>query len=312
MQSLSRVCRYLDQFRPYKVLDRPIFLLSAPRSGSTYLFDLLCQFEDIWSWHVEADEIWWRHFPYDRLAEPSDLVKAEECQPGVLRSLRRELYRHALWGRQQRGQRWNWKDRLGLGPVRYLEKTTANCFHIEFLKRAFPDATYVFLVRDGRATISSMMEGWQDPIRFAKPQLRPYFKKGEGALSHWAYSVPPGWQTVQHCSLEEVCAWSWRQHVQTVVRQLEDIPPSRKIVVKYEQLKATPLEIARQLATVCQLAWREEVTEFCKNQPLSRTTVSVPRDCKWRALHGDGIERILPAISGLMAELGYGDAVRER
>ena len=75
------VRRFLAQiaYRPVSAPDgEPIFLLSAPRSGSTFLFDLLSRFDRLWAWHAEVDEIWWRHFPYERSAELSDHVGAEE------------------------------------------------------------------------------------------------------------------------------------------------------------------------------------------------------------------------------------------
>jgi hypothetical protein len=105
--------------------------------------------------------------------------------------------------------------------------------------------------------------------------------------------------------LEEACAWSWCQHVQTAAHELEELPAERKLTLKYENLLASPAEVARQVGQFCQLHWRPEVAAFAEKRPLSRTTVSAPEASKWQHLHGSAIERILPLIAPVMTEFGY-------
>src|SRR5262249_6051022 len=46
-----------------------------------------------------------------------------------------------------------------------------NCLRIPFLRALFPDARFVFLRRDGRATISSLIEGWRAGSRYETYRL---------------------------------------------------------------------------------------------------------------------------------------------
>jgi hypothetical protein len=300
-----RLLTRLDRLRGYRAFDRPIFILSAPRSGSTFLFDLLSRFDRLWAWHAEVDAIWWRHFPYERSAELSDRVGAEDYSPRAGASVRRDCYRFALYAREERGESCSLAQRLGLQrSIRYLDKTIANCFHVGFLERAFPGALYVLLLRDGRATVSSMMEGWQDPERFVKHQLTPHIPAGS-RVSHWAFPAPPGWRAVLDRPLEEVCAWSWAQHVETAAAALEAVPAERKRVLRYEDVLDDPAEAARQMAAFCDLARTPAVEHFLAERPLSRTTVSAPEKDKWRRKHGALIDRVLPAIAPAMRRFGY-------
>jgi hypothetical protein len=302
---MSTMLARLDRLRSYRVFDRPIFILSAPRSGSTFLFDLLSRFNDVWAWHAEVDEIWWRYFPYERLKEPSDYVGADEHSPGVAVQLRRDFYRYSLYARQERGEPCGLKQRLGfVKSIRYLDKTIANCLHMDFLARLFPDALYILLLRDGRPTISSMMEGWQDPERFAKPQLTPYIPK-DSRVTHWSFPAPPGWRTVLDRPLEEICAWSWMRHIEMAADALETVPSERKLTLRYEDLIGDPDKAARQLAEFCGLAWTPAVDQFLAERPLSRTTVSAPEKDKWRRKHGTLIERIVPTIAPMLKRYGY-------
>lgn len=295
----------LDRFRSYRLFDRPIFILSAPRSGSTFLFELLSLFDQVWAWHAEVDHIWWRHFPYERLEEPSDYVGADEYSLRYAARLRRDFYRCALDVRFERGKNCDLKQRLGLvKSIRYLDKTIANCFHMDFLARLFPDARYILLLRDGRAAVSSILEGWQDPERFVKPQLTRYILNGS-PISHWSFPAPPGWRTVCNRPLEEICAWSWMRHVEMATDALEAVPAERKRILRYEDLLDNPVATAQQLAEFCDLTSTPAVEQFLAERPLSRTTVSAPEKEKWRLKHGSLIERILPMIGPLMMRFGY-------
>ncbi len=305
MLSVKQLGESLDTLRDYQRFDRPILILAAPRSGSSFLYDLLCQFDETWGWEAEMDGVWWNYFPYDRLHEPSDLITAEEYSSQVARKLRREFYRFARWGREQRGKEIELAAKLGLRSIRYVDKTIANCFHLELLHKLFPEARYVLLLRDARATISSMMEGWQDPVKFVKPQLQPIVDRSNGRLSHWSYPAPPGWSQQLDRPLEEVCAWSWSQHIGFARSGLAAVPAHRQQVIRYEDLVQKPVETMRKLASFCQLAWSSKIDDHLARPPLSRTTISAPRQDKWKILHGEAIERVLPTIRPLVTQLGY-------
>lgn len=295
----------LDRLRSYRVFDRPIFILSAPRSGSTFLYDLLSRFGQVWSWHAEVDAIWWQHFPYERKEEPSDYVDAEEYSPRAAARLRRDFYRYSLYARQEHGELCGLTHRLGLlKSIRYLDKTIANCFHLDFLTRLFPDARYILLLRDGRATISSMMEGWQDPQRFVKHQLTRYIPEGS-QVSHWAFPAPPGWRSILDRPLEEICAWSWIRHIETAADALQAVPAEQKWTLRYEDLLDNPTTLAYQLAEFGGLTWTPAIDQFLAKRPLSRTTVSAPEKDKWRRKHGALLEQLTPMIAPVMKRFGY-------
>lgn len=306
MKTLTRrILHQVDQWRPYRVLRRPVFILAAPRSGSTFLFDLMCRFEEVWAAPGEVDQVWWHYFPYERFQEPSDHVGGEEYTPENGRIVRHDFYHCSLWNRRSRGLPCGLRDRYGLRRVRYLDKTIANCFHLEFLKKAVPDALYIFLQRDARATVSSMVEGWHNPKRFIKRQLQPFIDPQKSRVPVWCYPAPRGWTKVLETSVEEICAWSWCQHVLTVEEQLRDIPARQQLLLKYEDLNERPAEAASRLAAFCGFTLGATVEEFIKHRPLSRTTVSPPEPDKWQRLHGPQIDRVMPMIGPVMRRWGY-------
>jgi Sulfotransferase family len=286
--------------------ERPIFILAPPRSGSAFLFECLCQFDEVVHLEAEADVIWWQHFPYEGMAQPSDHVAAAAVSAAARRGLCRQLYREAVINRlRQRPLGARLPHLLGLASIRYLDKTIANCFHVEALERLFPDARYLFLVRDPRANIASMIEGWPYLERFGKAQLTPWLRRHEARMiEHWTYPAPPGWQRVVGRPLAEICAWSWQQHVEAVLalcgRRAGDV-----LWVRYEQLAEDPLRVVQDIASKLGLNWSERAARYLREAPLSRTTVTRPSPDKWQVQYARELTRVLPQVRTTARRIGY-------
>jgi hypothetical protein len=66
-----------------------------------------------------------------------------------------------------------------------IEKTPDNCLRVDFIRKIFPDAYFIYIQRDGRNSISSMMEAWRhyrkipysDNVRNAAKRIYPVDEK---------------------------------------------------------------------------------------------------------------------------------------
>lgn len=283
--------------------DRPIFILSAPRSGSSYFYEILRRSRDVRSFDKENDPLWFKFFPYSRSPLPSDYIAGKECPSATVRAFRTQLLLKAL----QASRTHRWQDRLQhvflRKPLRYLEKTIANCFHLEALTRMFPDALYIHIVRDGRACISSMLEGWNSGFFWKRPLPFP----ADATIAHWTYPIPPGWQRVVHRPLPEICAWSWQEHNRYVLEKVkqDEVFQRNYIRISYEDLRADPDRAIEKVADFAGLTPTEESRQYINNKRPSWTTISQPKAGKWREKNPDAIAQIVPQIAPMMAELGY-------
>jgi len=170
------------------------------------------------------------------------------------------------------------------------------------LAHSFPDATYVYLVRDGRATIASMIEGWLSGSFMERALPFP-----EGAtVPHWTFPVPPGWEAACRRSLPEICAWSWVEHHRSIRRGIERLGLGpRTLEVRYEELQADRAGTLAALAERLAFRWSPELVERAMQVGASWATVSAPRPGKWRETRRREIEAILPIISDELVRLGY-------
>ena len=230
--------RLRRSFAPFP-FEEPIFILAPPRSGSTFLFECLSRFQELQSLNHEADGVWWDLFPYDRKGTADDHVSEEEATPKKVQSLRTRLYLSAVAATASRRNAHpaDLGHRLGVKPLMYLDKTIANCFHLSVLQKGFPDARYLLLIRDPRANISSMIEGWPHVERFGKPQLTDRIRETpEATVEHWTYPAPPGWEEQLPRPLPEICAWSWKQHVNQAFDFVQDAK-TKSLTIRYEDLR---------------------------------------------------------------------------
>ncbi|ABW33303.1 conserved hypothetical protein (plasmid) [Acaryochloris marina MBIC11017] len=183
----------------------------------------------------------------------------------------------------------------------YLEKTIANCFHLEALKRMFPDAFYIHLVRDGRANVSSMIEGWEKIVNVNADLPSSDSNK----IQHWSYPMPPNWQSQVKHSIEEICAWSWVEHNRVVLEEFEREKSSNYMRIRYENFIENPRTVLEAISKNTGLTISADCINYLNSNPHSRTTISPPQKDKWRKKYPNKIRRITPYIEPMMERLGY-------
>ena len=200
--------------------------------------------------------------------------------------------------------------RLGAGWV--LDKTCINVMRIPYLHALFPTAKFVFIQRDGRDNISSMMDGWRHGRTDGDFHLSQFFGAfpepvaiDGGAFTDWAFFLAPGWRNYNHASLEEVCAFQWVAANQMALGAKRSIPPSQWIHLRYEDIFERPVEMFREAFEQLGVPFSDELQARCRNLQPTSIVKGKPKQQKWREHNPQAIERVLPTIRPLMREMGY-------
>lgn len=266
--------------RPARELfDRPVFITSTPRSGSALLFETLAQAPDLYTiggeshWLVEdisglapAD----RHWSSNRLvAEDADEARVEQLAAAFYRDLR-----------DRDGRRPS-------GPVRMLEKTPKNALRVPFFKAAFPDAMFVYLYRDVRETLASMIDAWASGAFRTYPDL-------PGWRGHpWSLLLVPGWEQLVGQPLPVIVAHQWAMTTNLLLDDLEALPEgSLRAVLDHADFLAEPQQTMESLGPALGLAWDRRLERAL---PYSRTTLTQPAPDKWRRYEA-AIEAVRPIV----------------
>jgi hypothetical protein len=262
------------------VFDRPVFIVSPPRSGSTFLFETLAQSPSVYTIGDESHQLieGISQLAPESRGFDSNRLLAEDATPEILGELRSRFF-SVLRDRDQR--------RPGpAGRVRMLEKTPKNALRVPFLAKVFPESRFIYLHRDPRQVLSSMMEAWDSGRFRTYPQL-----PGWTGLT-WSLSLVPGWRELVDQPLNRIVAAQWRTTTQLLLDDLEQMPAARWTVARYGALVSDPESEIRRLCQALSLEWDRT---FDQEPPLSRYTVSAPDPEKWRR-HASEIEAIMPSI----------------
>jgi hypothetical protein len=269
-------------------LEKPIFIVAAPRSGSTLLFETLAATPGFNSFGGEAHWLIEDH-PALRPGAPgldSNRLTAAEATAEIGAGIRQSAFSR-LQGPQ------------GCPPAEgapLLEKTPKNALRIPFLKQVFPDARFIFLWRDPRENLSSIMEAWRAGGWITYRAL-------PGWDGPWSLLLPPGWQALRGAPLEAVAAWQWQRTNQIALDDLEQLPRDDWTSVNYGDFLADPEATTRRLCGFAGVPFDALLRARTASQlPLSRHTHTAPAPDKWRR-NEDAILRVLPSLDACWQRL---------
>ncbi len=274
-------------------LPDPIFLIGCSRSGTTVTYETIRQSSDLSSFGYELPQFWhglWG--PNDNNWE-SEAANAE----------------HALKSHRNTAFKFFYQ-RLGY-TGRILDKTCINTMRVPYLRELFPNAHFIYIHRDGRDTISSLMEGWRLGEHFALEKYLGRFpctvNIDQGKFKQWCFFLPPGWKKYNDSSLEEVCAYQWITANQMALDAKKLIPETQWIQVRYEDIFTSPVEMFQGIFNRLKLPFESNVRLRAEN--IAKHPISIvngkPTPAKWKSQNPKAIGRILDEISPMMKTLGY-------
>lgn len=272
--------------------DRPVFIVSPPRSGSTLLFETLATAPGVYTIGDESHRLIEGIAALDpaQRNHHSNRLLAADASPAVAAELRAR-FAAELRDREQRPANPG-------AACRMLEKTPKNALRIAFLRQVFPDARFIYLHRDPRQVLGSMLDGWQS----GEFQTYPGLPGWSGPP--WSYLLVPGWRELAGKPLHEIVAEQWRCSTQLLLDDLDALPRAQWIGSDYARLLRDP---QAEIARLCAWAGFDWDRQLTPTLPLSRYTLSAPAADKWRR-HAAFIEPALAALHATVARAA--DAAR--
>ena len=272
-------------------IERPVFIVAAPRSGSTLLFETLAEARDFVSvggeahWLTEA-------LPALRPGAPdvdSNRLEARHADAGIAAQIE-SMLREAL------------VDRDGRAPVlatalRVLEKTPKNALRIPFFRALFPDARFIFLWRDPQENLSSIIEAWRAG-KWTTYRTLP------GRVASWSLLLPPGWQRYgDAAALEDIAAFQWATTNRIVLDDLATLPREDWTALSYADFLADPALETQKLCAFAGIEFDARLEARTRGAlPLSVHTQTPPAAGKWRRNEAL-IARVLPQVEPVLARL---------
>ncbi|MCW3818992.1 sulfotransferase [Micromonospora sp. DR5-3] len=269
-------------------LPAPVLVVSAPRSGSTALFDRLARHPALRGLASESEGV-------------IEGVPALHPATGGYRShhLDTDAARRPaapLAGDYSAAQavRYGFLADLPAGPGRRLvEKTPENALRLPFLLAVFPDAVVIHLRRDPRDTVESMLRAWRHPGFVNIPDLPGWRRRA------WHLLLPEAWRRLDDADLTRVAAHQWAQATEAILDARSAVPGHRWLDVDYEELRVAPGRTITRLYAALGLP-PAPVPDLGR----SATTITAPRPSGRRrpSLHPAVLDTLTAAVDRLRRE----------
>lgn len=280
-----------------------VILISAGRSGSKYLRDLLGASPRCAVVPYDINFVW----RYGNERQRDDAL-----DPASLGGQQRE------WIRSKVLKLAGW--RPGSGTTVVVEKSVPNSLRVPFVLAVFPEAKLIHLVRDGRAVAESSRRVWNErpDLRYSLQKLRylplgnvgylytyarNLLRPGDGArsLRTWGPRYPGIEQDLATLPLLDVCARQWKECVGRSVRALQQVPGELLHEVRFEDVVSD----ADRLAAVCRFAGLadDEAVLRAWRERSDQSNVD-----KWRSVLTAGeVERISALMQPELRHFRYGE-----
>lgn len=218
----------------------PLLVVGSPNSGTRALAAAIAIHPDITD-HSEARLLWDKHFHHRN--HDTHKTAHEVRHADVIRLRGNFCY-----------YRWS------SGKTTVMNRHPENSVRIHFIKRIFPDAKIVHIVRDGRAAVcSNYRSARQDKAR------RPYPFGG--------YLRPPEWRQWLHRPLLEQLAFMWNSAALYASREGQAYD-NDYLEIRYEALPDAATALIPQVWSLLGLSWSESL--------LTMLPVFDNRNYKWQ------------------------------
>ena len=300
----------------------PAFVIGSPRSGTTFLGDVLDLHDYVTLWYEP-------YFVYDRGFKnaPNDHRAATDATSPIRKHILHEL---------QHFSRRHPKNLI-------VDKSPRNSLKVPFLLRIFPDAKFVHIVRDGRDTILSIQAEWNrrsaiidhggSAVRAVKTLARHVnrqlllrhklqvlgfeFGQPQHAFKGRSYVVHTtrrwngrigwgpkfeGWENIiDDIPQLHFNALQWKHCLEGILAAKSEFSKENFLEIRYEDLVRQPLDVLHEIFTFLQ---QDIPGNFDKRMPPVKST----NFNKWE--HGFSLaekQLIGPIINPLLIQLGYAE-----
>ncbi|MFN2263558.1 MAG: sulfotransferase family protein [Anaerolineales bacterium] len=282
-----------DKLRP------PIFLFGNTRSGTTIVQKVIATHPDVVGWY-EPNALWLYPDP-GRIHDEFETIDATDKAKRFIRS-------RFLRYQKQSGNR------------QVMEKTPQNILRIPYVHEIFPEATFLFIVRNPFSFISSVEYKWQRPVtgrgiirrlkdtpvntlpywvrRYVDQQFNKRILRRK-YLSIWGPRYKGIQEDLQESDQLTIIARQWAIPSKKAEKDMAGFAEGQILRLKYEDFVDNPLSNLDQICAHCGLEMSADMAR------ATTEMVKSDRKQKWQRFDPQTLAKILPEIRDEMKLHGY-------
>ena len=280
-------------------LKPPIFIFGNTRSGTTIVQKVMATHPGIVGWY-EPNALW-------LYADPGR-IHDEFDESDATNKVRRYIRQRFL----------NYQKMHGNGVV--VEKTPQNILRIPYVRAIFPEARFLFIVRNPFSFISSVEIKWQRPVT-GSGIVRRLKDMPVGQLHHWVrrYLIQqfnkrllkrkylsiwgPRYKGIQEDlkthDLLTIIARQWSIPSLKAENDMTAFEDGEILRLRYEDFVEDPISYLERICAHCGLEMNDDMVN------ATREMVMADRKDKWQRFDPRNLARIVPEIHAEMQRHGY-------
>jgi len=277
----------------------PIFLFGNTRSGTTIVQKVIATHPDVVGWY-EPNALWL----YPDPGRIHDEFEVGDATDKAKRFIRNRFLRY----QKQNGNRL------------VMEKTPQNILRIPYVHEIFPDATFLFIVRNPFSFISSVEYKWQRPVtgrgiirrlkdtplstlpywvrRYMDQQVNKRILRRK-YLSIWGPRYRGIQEDLQRYDQLTIIARQWAIPSKKAEKDMARFAGGEILRLKYEDFVDNPLSNLERICAHCGLEMSDDMAR------ATTEMVKSDRKQKWQRFDPQTLAKILPEISEEMQRHGY-------
>lgn len=264
------------------LFDCPIFIVAAPRSGSTMLFETLQENMELWTLGDESHQV----FESIKALHPaakkfvSNALDASDYSEQIGTTLVASFLRRL---QNSRGKLFSQiPPETQSSSLRFLEKTPKNALRIPFLRELFPNAIFIYLYREANQNIGSIIDAWHSGKFVTYPKLPNW------SGLPWSLLLPEGWRNFDGRPLAEIAAWQWASTNKKIINDLHSLPDTSWHSVSYDEFLNDKEAALKKICTFADIPFGPRMQALAKQSlPNSKYTLSQPAADKWKRHEAD-------------------------
>jgi len=280
-------------------LKPPIILLGNTRSGTTIVQKIMSFHPEISGWY-EPNALWLYADPtriYDTFDENDATEKVKKYIRKRFLKYQRKHGNHII-----------------------LEKSPQNILRIPYVHTIFPEATYLYIVRNPFSFISSVEYKWQStvtprgvirrlkdtPVSQLPYWIRRYisqqFQKRilrKKYLSVWGPRYDDIYEDLKKEKMLTIIARQWAVCSKQAEEALARFGKDRLLRLRYEDFVEHPIPYLEQICAYCGLNMTDSIVK------AANELVKSDRQNKWQRFSPAELARIIPEIEDEMERHGY-------
>lgn len=285
-------------------IERPIFVVGCGRSGSTLLYNLLCAHSDL-AWFSTYTTRFNNYLFLATLSRLYPLRLKFNFPSGLEKTIPKPSEGYELWdiARPLPGNLYDpplSKDDVRVEDInriraiinkhllyqhgfRFINKNTRNTRRIGYLDAIFPDALFIHIVRDPRASVASLLkvDWWPEMKIWNQHQI-----------------TPTEWST-QGKDSAVLAAKLWRDETRLIIAY-QDYLPKRFLRVQYEDLISRTNETLQEILDFCDLQWNNKFAKL-----ISKIKIKDMNNKYRTVLSSEKLDSIKSITMPILREMGY-------